>query len=59
MSYQVNFRLLIPNCEYWEAQAVTKLQREIHDACIKAIEENGVKGKQIGLTSGEVTYLIK
>lgn len=59
MSYQVNFRLFIPDCEYWEAELIARLQREIHDACVKAIMDAGIKGKQIGLSSGEVAYLTK
>lgn len=59
MSYQVNFRLFIPDCEYWEAENLRMLQKELHDACVKVVQDAGIKGKQIGLTSAEVAYLSK
>lgn len=59
MSYQVNFRLFIPDCEYWEAEAFRMLQKEFHDACVKVVTDAGLPTKQIGLTSAEVAYLQK
>lgn len=59
MSYQVNFRLFIPDCEYWEAEAFRMLQKEFHDACVKVVADAGLPMKQIGLTSAEVAYLQK
>ena len=59
MSYQVNFRLIVPNCEYWESERVLKLQKDLHEACVKVVEESGVKDKQVGLSAGEVVYLSK
>ena len=59
MSYQVNFRLFVCDCEFWEAEAVSKLQAELHDACMKVIQDNHIKHKQIGLSPAEVTYLTK
>jgi len=59
VSYQVNFRLFVPNCEYWESERVLKLQKDLHEACVKVVEESGLKDKQVGLSAGEVTYLSK
>jgi len=59
VSYQVNFRLIVPNCEYWESERVLKLQKDLHEACVKVVEESGVKDKQVGLSAGEVVYLSK
>ena len=59
MSYQVNFRLFVPDCEFWESEAVAKLQRELHDACVDVIYKAIGSNKQIGLTSAEVVYLNK
>lgn len=58
MSYQVNYRLFVCDCEYWEAEAIAKLQRELHDACIKVLQDNHFS-KQIGLSSAEITFLNK
>lgn len=59
MSYQVNFRVFIPDCAYYEAEIVAKIAQELQEAATKIVEANGVKGKQVGVTSGEVTYLTK
>ena len=59
MSYQVNFRLFIPDCEYWETEALRMLQKEFHDACVKVIKDAGLPTHQTGLTSAEVTFLPK
>ena len=59
MSYQVNFRLFIPDCEYWEAEAFRMLQKEFHDACVKVVQDAGFKSKQVGMTAVEVAYLAK
>jgi len=59
VSYQVNFRLFVPNCEYWESERVLKLQKDLHEACMKVVEESGLKDKQVGLSAGEVVYLPK
>ena len=58
MSYQVNYKLFITSLEFYEAEIISKLQCELHEAAIKVIE-GYVKGKQIGLSSAEVTYLTK
>lgn len=57
MSYQVNYRLFLCDCQYWEAEAAAKLQAELHDACMKVFKENGLGNRQCGLSSAEVSYL--
>lgn len=59
MSYQVNFRLFIPDCEYWEAENIRMLRKELHDACMKVIQDAGFKAKNVGMTAAEVAYLSK
>ena len=59
MSWQVNFRLFVPDCEYWEAEVVAKLQRELHESFMEVIYRNGIEGKQVGLSSAEISYLNK
>ena len=58
MSYQVNYRMFIADCEFYEAEILSKLQCELHEAVMKVIE-GYVKGKQVGLSSAEVVYLNK
>lgn len=59
MSYQVNFRVYVPGCEYYEAEIAAALATEIQLAVQKLMRENGVVEKSVGVTSGEVTYLSK
>lgn len=59
MSYQVNFRLFIPDCEYWETEALQMLRGELIDALKDAAEKAGVHGKTIGICPVEVAYLAK
>lgn len=59
MSYQVNFRLFIPDCEYWEAESLRMLRKELHDACMKVVQDAGLKSKQVGMSAAEVAYLTK
>lgn len=56
MSYQVNFRVFIPDCEYWETEKIPLLQKEMHEALVKILHNNGFP-KQLGMTSAEVSYL--
>lgn len=56
MSYQVNFKLSAFNCDYWQTEAIAKLQRELHDACLLVFERNSIQ-VQVGLSPAEVTYL--
>ena len=57
MSYQVNFRLFIPDCTCEEAEAASKLQREFHEAAVQVMQRNGFHSKHVGLTSAEVAHL--
>jgi hypothetical protein len=57
VSYQVNFRLFVPNCSHAEAEKIATLQKELHDACAKIIFASVVAEKQVGLTAAEVVYL--
>lgn len=58
MSYQVNYRLFVTDCEYWEAELAASLQSLLHEAIVRIMQQNGVQ-KQVGLSSAEVTYLNK
>ena len=59
MSYQVNFKLFVPECEYWETEIITNMQRELHEAAMLVFERNGLHNKQVGLSSAEVSFLMK
>ena len=59
MSYQVNFRLFVCDCEFWEAEAISKLQAELQKACDKVVSDNHIKGKTLALSPAEVTYLTR
>jgi hypothetical protein len=56
VSYQVNFRVFIPDCEYWEAEKMQLLQQEMHEAVQKLVTQAGLH-KRVGMTSAEVVYL--
>lgn len=59
MSYQVNFRVYIPDCAYYEAEILAKLSQDIQEAVSALVEGSGVKGKKVGTTSAEISYLVK
>lgn len=59
MSYQVNFRLMIPDCAYWEAEHASKLRTEIEVAIQRLIKEQGLPGRRVVVGSAEVSYLTK
>ena len=59
MSYQVNFRLFIPDCDYWETEALQMLRGELIEALRTAAEGAGIHGKTIGICPVEVVYLSK
>lgn len=58
MGYQVNFRLALHDCDYWQTEAVTELQAELLDA-IKLVFERHRLSMPVTLSSAEVFYLTK
>ena len=59
MSYQVNFKLFVPECEYWEAEMIANMQKELHEAILLVFERNKFHNRQVGLSHAEVAYLSK
>jgi len=59
MSYQVNFRLLVPDCAYWEAEAIAQLQGELQEAFARIVTQHHIVGKEVCLHGAEITYLTK
>ena len=58
MSYQVNFHLYVPDCEYWESEQVSLLRQELQEAFIRVLVHAGIP-KQAKVSGPEVAYLAK
>lgn len=58
MSYQVNFKLSAFDCDYWQTEAISKIQKELHDACALVFERNSLQ-VPMQLSAAEVVYLKK
>lgn len=59
MSYQTNFRVFIPDCEFWETEILSKLRDDVMQAVSNVVERNLGKRKEVAVTSPEVVYLNK
>ena len=59
MSYQVNWRIFVPDCEYWETEVLNNLNAQVQMAVRQVILDSLGKGKEVVVTSAEVVYLNK
>ncbi len=59
MAYQVNWRVFVPDCEYWETEVLNNLHAQVQMAVRQVILDSLGKGKEVAVTSAEVVYLNK
>jgi hypothetical protein len=56
MSWQVNFQLKVYQCSWDDVQQLQALQKSLHEACVKVIQEAGLQN-QVGLSSADCSCL--
>lgn len=59
MSYQVNWRVFVPDCEFWETEVLNNLNGQIQAAIKQVVVDTLGKSKNVAVTSAEVVYLNK
>lgn len=59
MSYQVNWRVFVPDCEFWETEVLNNLNGQIQAAIKQVVVDSLGKSKSVAVTSAEVVYLNK
>lgn len=59
MSYQVNWRVFVSDCEFWETEVLNNLNGQIQAAIKQVVVDTLGKSKNVAVTSAEVVYLNK